>query len=59
MKISKKATFLWVINNPIIYKFFKDFTNYRKKTNRTVFLTFRAIRNIFLDNNNYILKFFP
>ena len=36
MKISKKATFLWVINNTIIYKFFKDFTNHRKKTNRAV-----------------------
>ena len=27
-----------MINNPIIYKFFKDFTNHRKKTNRTVVL---------------------
>ena len=25
-----------MINNPIIYKFFKDFTNHRKKTNRAV-----------------------
>ena len=25
-----------MINNPIIYKFFKDFTNYRKKTNKAV-----------------------
>ena len=27
-----------MINNPIIYKFFKDFTNHRRKTNRVVFL---------------------
>ena len=33
-KSEKKATFFWVINNPIIYKFFKDFTNHRKKTNK-------------------------
>ena len=36
LEIKKKATFLYVINNPIIYTFFKDFTNYRKKTNRAV-----------------------
>ena len=27
-----------MINNPIIYKLFKDFTNHRKKTNRAVVL---------------------
>ena len=32
-KSEKKATFLKVINNSITYKFFKDFTNHRKKTN--------------------------
>ena len=32
----KKAIFLWLINKPIIYKFLKDFTNHRKKTNRAV-----------------------
>ena len=31
-KSEKKARFLYLINNPIIYKFFKDFANYRKKT---------------------------
>ena len=36
LKIRKKATFLKVISNPIIYKFFKDFTNHRKKTNKAV-----------------------
>ena len=30
--------FLLVINNPIICKFYKDSTNHRKKTNRTVVL---------------------
>ena len=29
------------MHNPIIYKFFKDFTNYRKKTNRAVVLSCR------------------
>ena len=28
MEIRKKDTFPQVINNPIIYKFFKDFTNF-------------------------------
>ena len=31
-----KAMFLYVKNNPIINKFFKDFTNHEKKTNRVV-----------------------
>ena len=34
--MGEKATFLQVINNPVIYKFFKDFTNHRKETNRVV-----------------------
>ena len=33
-------------NNPIIYKFFKDFTNHRKKTNRVVVFTCRPFPNI-------------
>ena len=32
----KNPTFLQVINNFIIYKLFKDFSNHRKKTNRVV-----------------------
>ena len=36
MEVRKKATFLLVINNSIMYKFFKDFTNHRKKTNRVI-----------------------
>ena len=34
MEITKMATFFQVINNPMIYKFFKDFTNHRKNSNR-------------------------
>ena len=37
--IRKKATFFYVINKPIIYKFFKDFTNNRTKTKRAVDLS--------------------
>ena len=39
MEIRKKATFLQVINNPIIYKFFKDFTNLKKRPTGWQFLT--------------------
>ena len=35
-----------MINNPIIYKLFKDFTNHRKKTNRTVVFSSRPFPNI-------------
>ena len=35
-----------MINNPIIYKFFKDFTNHRKKTNRAVVFSYRTFPNI-------------
>ena len=30
MEIRKEDTFLWVINQPINYKFFKDFTNHKQ-----------------------------
>ena len=36
LEIRKKVTNLLMINNPNIYKFFKDFNNHRKKTNRAV-----------------------
>ena len=36
LETRKKVTLYWMINNSIIYKFFKDFTNHRKKTNRAV-----------------------
>ena len=35
-EIRKTATFLQLVNNPIIYTFSKNFTNHRKKTNRAV-----------------------
>ena len=35
-------------NNPIIYKFFKDFINYRKKTNRTIVLAL-YLSSTFID----------
>ena len=38
---------LQVINNLIIYKFFKDFTNHKKKTNRVVAFSCRPSSNIF------------
>ena len=37
LEIKTKATFLEGINNPIINKFFKDFTNHRKKTNMVIY----------------------
>ena len=46
LEIRKKTTFLKVISNPIIYKFFQDFTNHRKKTNRAVVFSSRPFRNI-------------
>ena len=45
LEISKKAWFLKVINNPIIYKLLKDFTNHRKK-NRVVVFSYRTFPNI-------------
>ena len=41
LEIRKKATFLSEINNPIIYRFFKDFTEHRKKINRGVVFSCR------------------
>ena len=46
LEIRKKVTFLWVVNNPIAYKFFKDFINYRKKTNWAVVFSCRTFLNI-------------
>ena len=46
LEIRKKATFLLVINNPIIFKFFRDFTNHRKKTKRVVVFSCRPWPNI-------------
>ena len=41
MEIRKKATFPQMMNNLIIYTFFKDFTNHRKKTNWVVVFSCR------------------
>ena len=46
LEIKKMATFLKVINSSIIYKFFKDFTNHGKKTNRAVVFSSRPFPNI-------------
>ena len=46
LEIRKKATFLYLINNPINYKFFKDFTNHGKKTNRAIVFSYRPFTNI-------------
>ena len=43
---AKKAIFLLVINNHVIYKFFKDFTNHRKKTKMVVVFGCRPFPNI-------------
>ena len=52
-RLYKNVTFFLIsstvlgINNPIIYKFFKDFTNHKKKTNRVVLFSCRPFLNIF------------
>ena len=43
---SDKRRHFYVINNPIIFKFFEDFTNHRKKTNRAVVFSCRPFPNI-------------
>ena len=45
----KKTTFLERINKPIIYKFSKNFTNHRKKTNGAVTFTCRHLPKFFRD----------
>ena len=46
LEIRKMPTFHEVINKPIIYKFFIDFTNNRKKTKRAVVLRRRPLPSI-------------
>ena len=43
---SEKTRFFYVINNSIIYKFFKDFVNRKKKTKREVVFSCRPFPNI-------------
>ena len=45
-EIRKKFRFLQVINKSIIYKFFKYFTNHRKKGNNAVVFSCRPFPNI-------------
>ena len=49
LEIRKKVKFLQVINNPIIYKLFKDFTEDRKKTNTAVFFLAANLSSAFLN----------
>ena len=46
LEMRKKASFLQVINKPIIYNFFKDFSKHGKKTNRVVVFSCRPFSNI-------------
>ena len=46
LEIRNKTTYLLVTNKPIIYKFLKDFTYYRKKTDMTVGFSCRPFHNI-------------
>ena len=47
-----------MINNPIIYKFFKDFTKKIKETNKVVIFSCRLFPNIlkFRDHHKGFLK---
>ena len=42
LEIWKKATYLYVIDKRVIYKFFKYFTDHRKKTNGTVVFSLKS-----------------
>ena len=44
-KSEKRPTVLYMTNAPIIYKFFKDFTNHRKKSSRVVVFSCRLPKN--------------
>ena len=45
-KLEKRPYFSIVVKKPIIYKFFKDFTDHRKKANRAVVFNCRSFHNI-------------
>ena len=53
LEIRNMATFLDEINKPIIYKFFKDFTN-KKKINKAVVFSCRPFLNILKGCIHYI-----
>ena len=50
--MKKTAIFFDVINKSIIYRFFKDFKNHRKKTNRTVVFRYRPSPDILKDTEH-------
>ena len=58
VKIREKASFIQVIINPIIYKFFKDFANNRMKTNRVVAFSCRSFPKIlkYMDHRRDFLR---
>ena len=51
-EIRKKTIFLDMINKLIICKFFKDFTNHRRKTNKMVVFSCRSLPNILKYRDN-------
>ena len=50
---SEKRPHFSLINNAIIYKFFKDLTNHRKKTNCAVVFSCRPFPNILLYRDHW------
>ena len=52
MEIRKEPRFLEVICKPIIYKFFKNFTNHRENANRVVVFGSRPLPNILKYKDN-------
>ena len=47
LKIREEVTLLEVINKPVIYKFFKVFTNHRENTSRMIAYSSILLSNIF------------
>ena len=48
----KVAIILKVIDNPIVYKFFRDFTNHKKKNNRVVDFSCTLLANAIKYSNH-------
>ena len=62
LEIRKLTPFFLVINNLVIYKFFKDFTDHRKATDRAVCFSSRPFPNILKCSDNqylYAVIFIP
>ena len=58
LEIRKKPTFIWVMNKLITCKFFKDFINHKKKTNRTVFFLWCFFNQVSARENQSFPRFF-